>query len=210
MFKKCKVILLPTNKAENALILHNRGVNPLEYHGNKYLTRDYLKSVGAKAFHLYIISNDEINIADNFIGLFDENNGTIYKAINDYPLPNTCKKVIASTYISFLNLPSLTKEQIELYCSEYNKGNKIEGVMVEYKNIFDPEGITIIDDPSSIISNDNLKLKLVDNHIIIKSIKTSWTREEVIELMWNIRNIQYTSNLTNNKKIFNEWIESNL
>lgn len=59
MKKKCKVVMLATEKAENALIVNTEGNKSMW--GYKM---EYLKNVPAKPYHLYITSDDEIKDGD--------------------------------------------------------------------------------------------------------------------------------------------------
>ena len=74
------------------------------------------------------------------------------------------------------SLPYLSEQFIEDYIKEYNKGNVITEVEVEYesKNISDDEGFFNL--------ADILKLN-PDNTINIKPTKDSWSREEVKQLL---------------------------
>jgi hypothetical protein len=61
--------LVETNKAEDCLYLNN---GKMHYH-NGYLTQDYLKNVlNAKAFHLYVLSDDEKNGILKLAGLLKQ------------------------------------------------------------------------------------------------------------------------------------------
>lgn len=91
--------------------------------------------------HLYILSDEEIKEGDWFLM-----NGCIErqcKFIENYLIVDTtegrhhysvCKKIITSTDKS-LNLPEPSTSFIQKYIEEYNKGNKIEDIMVEYINL---------------------------------------------------------------------------
>lgn len=74
------------------------------------------------------------------------------------------------------SLPNLSQQFIEDYIKEYNKGNVITEVEVEYesKNISDDKGFFNLAD----ILNIN-----PDNTINIKPTKDSWSREEVKQLL---------------------------
>lgn len=71
------------------------------------------------------------------------------------------------------NLPQPSQSFIEYFVSEYNQGNIITEVMVEYLDSVIIEGNQVV--------SAGLKLSK-DNTINIKPIKDSWNREEVIKL----------------------------
>ena len=101
-------------------------------------------------------------------------------------------------------LPQLHKTFIEHYINEYNKGNVITRVMVEYENSWIPSSSTY-----GIGEYENkLKVNPKDNTINIKKVKDSWSREEVVELLVN-----HTINLrnkTNDLDFTKKWIKENL
>lgn len=204
MYKKCKVVMLSTDKASE-LGLYNNKLYDSTF-GTK--TDNWINQ------YLYIISDDEIKAGDWYyaidtkvMGKARENdvNG-VFKG----QYKHTYKKIVATTDSSlsvqinkpekisnriFEQLPSIPQSFIDRFVSEYNKGNKIEEVMVEYEHV-DTEFVGYA------LSGDILKLN-PDNTINIKSIKDSWTREEVITI------INQTFYLDSRLDL-EEWIESNL
>jgi hypothetical protein len=221
MEKKCKVAILPTDKAENAILIFNGRNKFAEYH-KQFFTQQYLRSMGTdgcNSFHLYILSDDEIKEGDWMIVTNTTNNViTGYNspiiAKYDYASSNSCLKIIATTDSSLTDgclnniplsdhtcvnkkpLPFIPQSFIDKYVSEYNKGNMIEEVIVEYE-----EFMTDI-----VIGKSEQVLKLnPDDTINIISIKDSWTREEVIELM------SKSFDRGVSRKSFDQiWIENNL
>lgn len=140
MFKKAKVVMLSTN--EKAIIGLNPHNNKLvinsEYYNNKFVRFAEFngkEDLWRQAQHLYIVSNEEIKEGDWYI--CRENN---YKPVKNtshnfkYDDLTNCRKVIASTDPS-LSLPQPSQSFITKYIEEYNKGNIIEDVMVEYEDI---------------------------------------------------------------------------
>lgn len=116
-FKRAKVVMLSTQKAENCLY-KNINTNKLNYHKG-YLTQEYLKnSINSESFNLYIISNDEIKECDWC--LLDHNVGessgySVLQCLNadikngeytfkdkegDLFTTGRCSKIIATTDIS--------------------------------------------------------------------------------------------------------------
>jgi len=117
--------------------------------------------------------------------------------VNGYLLKG-CKKIIATTDKS-LNLPEPSQAFIEKYIEEYNKGNIITNVMVEY-------GIDIVG--KSYDMYDEKAVKVKSNTITIKKVKDSWNREEVEALCKKAFTHYHNTNMTNGH--FEIWIEENL
>ena len=139
--------------------------------------------------HLYIISDDEIKEGDWCI----DSNAIIFQHKNHFPISIGQRKIIATTNpllkieidgnrgdllpdVSFdINLPQPSKQFIEKYIEEYNKGNIITDVLVEYE-----EGKSYSGNEGLIIK-EWLKINPKDNTITIKKVKDSWTREEILD-----------------------------
>ena len=105
------------------------------------------------------------------------------------------------------SLPQLSQQFIEDYIKEYNKGNVITEVEVEYNNDWNAQLKEAYPD-----YKDLYKPKLVinsDNTINIKPIKDSWSREEVIELFHKYK-IDHDGDGSYYKDILNKWLEENL
>lgn len=179
MWKKCKVVMLSTNKA-----------NPLVLNSDGNLEHDEVLSTygGVTQQHLYILSDDEIKYDDWVLGGLG---GFDIKQYGKY-FAEDWKKIIATTDTSLSSIthskypsgnttgirtlnevPQLPQSFIEHYIQEYNKGNIITDVLVEYYW-----------EPFSGIAQLPAKLKInpKDNTITIKKVKDSWTREEVEDL----------------------------
>jgi len=94
---------------------------------------------------------------------------------------------------------SLSQEFISLYIQEYNKGNQIKKVWVEYEDNGEEDwiGNNYDGEPSW---NEKIELKVSpDDTINIKLLKDSWTRDEVIALI-----------KANTERLTNSWISSDL
>ena len=195
-FKRAKVVMLPTNEKTN-IINTNQG---LLYNSNDYIGINQ---------HLYIISDDEIKEGDYYI--IDDipellkNNGL--KFIDDY-----CKKVIATTDTSLyihqketislpervFYLPQPSKQFIEKYIEEYNKGNIITDVLVEYEYLLDDRAV---------LPYWNLKVNTKDNTITIKKLKETYNKEELCQILekytsflWSEVGIHYPISLGNDAR----------
>jgi hypothetical protein len=202
--------MLPTNqKAENCLV--KSGSIIYNFKPNYLWTQSYLKEIMGEAYHLYIISGDEIKKGDFYI--YPNQNCVWHN--NEGTVPNKdARKIIATTDELICNrvnqdiLPQPSKSFIEKYVQEYNKGNKIEDVMVEYEfndNYTDVE--VILRNPEYVV-----KVNPKDNTITIRSIKNSWTREELKEtLVKAIVEIGSSVGLGDNLDTkANDWINQNL
>ena len=208
--------MLPTNgKAILGLGLSKQGKLiqydlPVDIENDQYFQKQ----------HLYILSDNEIKEGDWY---YDEENNIIDQLHkNELPMSYD-EKVITSTDSSLLqlksyksganinmSLPSIPQSFIDLFVSEYNKGNKIKEVMVEYEQYWpynekNKGQITPPIDPE-------YKPKLnSDNTINIKIIKEIYTREGVIALF----NLYFKTQGKGEYEsmAFNKWfelIESNL
>jgi len=224
-FKMRDVVMLPTKKAENCLILLS--ILKLEYH-KQYFTKEYLQHIYAKAFHLYFLSQGEIKEGDwvlwshgNSLQQVKElnvhNNTVEFKDERYSGYLSSCKKIIATTDSSLTHeifiegmpaqvpLPKPTQSFLEVFVKEYNKGNQIEKVMVEYEN--DYEQVV----PMGALCGQKLKIKK-DNTITIREVKSSWSREEVIELFNKLEQerSRYYPEDARDIVPLDSWIEQNL
>lgn len=217
MYKKCNVVMLAIEDTKNGLLIEWN--NKLSFNNNR---QDSM----IKNKHLYIISDDKIE-ENNWI---TDGKRLFYMPVLLDGYINLCK-VIASTDPA-LNLrcnhcgaikelatgmcvkcgkfptnsfPSIPQSFIDKYISEYNKGNKIDEVMVEYDEKLDKS--------NGVGSEYFYTLKLnSDNNINIQSIKDSWTREEVIDLIHFFR-CDILEEVEKEGKVVNftdKWIETNL
>jgi hypothetical protein len=190
--------------------------------------------------HLYIISHKrEIGVDDWFI-TNQAPQQCIEIREGDYPyrIKNSCNGelqwhskhwhglIIASTNPS-LGLPQPSEGFIQKFIEKWNKDEKIEEVDVEYeidkydiRNQYQdcPSGKYWMDEPIP-PSPDNLysnashyipKVNPKDNTVTIKSIKNSWTREEVITLIKTFgRDFDLYVDTVQYKEI-NQWLTKNL
>ena len=209
--------MLPTNQKADIFI--GKTYNVLHYKNN--IPEEQFKDYQ----HLYILSDDEIKEGDWYLFLPED---SVRQATFDFIPHYNLKKIIATTDPSLIIYESevlarasgfkletgdlcitfIPRSFIERYVEEYNKGNKIESVMVEY-NYFENDTSECIgmDGVYNGIPFNGYVLKLnSDNTINIKPVKDIWTREEIIELLH-----QYDLNGTCNTDIdFNKWIDNNL
>ena len=148
--------------------------------------------------HLYITSNEKIKEGDYCIDA-----GELFGSYERTDtLIGPSYKIIATNDIS-LGLPQPSQQFIQKYIKEYNKGNVIANVLVEYEietNVL-----------FKVYESDPIKLKVnpKDNTITIKKVKELWNREEFIELINKFNNI-----MSNDQQLtqfgLDKWIEENL
>lgn len=226
MFKRAKVVMLPTN--EKAQIVLFDGAKKLFLLDSD--KTNFQSSIPFKYQHLYILSDEPIKEGDWVILL--DSIGNVFSNPQQYNDPKTqhlndgLKKIIASTdtnlkvneyliakYVTSEYLPQPSDSFIQKYVSEYNKGNIIEEVMVEYEDTT-PKFIPI-DKFNSDDLTDYIKLKInpKDNTITIRKLKDSWNREEVIEFAEKYARMVQEKPIQLNayKRIHNQkWIDENL
>lgn len=201
-FKKCKIFMLSHSNLGTDITMYHDGkfkncelssdVNKLQYHTNQ---------------HLYIISDEEIKSEDYFVFItpyleavrkcfyfFKDTDDEVFCKDVDGGIYHITysKKIIASTDTS-LNLPKPSPSFIKKFIDEWNKGNKIEDILVEYvDDEMTPEmssGYTghrcntcgkwsyaIVDKQCHC---KHIKINPKDNTITIKKLKDSWSKEEV-------------------------------
>ena len=218
-FKKCKIVMLSTNepsKIGNLATYQKRSLAKVIKEG--------INPIGSTVqfWNLYIISDDEIK--ENNTHFYNPHSGqlhisgnhTDYIAINK----NGCKKIIATTdeslyfkdtnknpkqymgsYISMSlgeNLPQPSQQFIQKYIEEYNKGNIITDVLVEYEYLLDDRAV---------LPYWNLKVNTKENTITIKKLKETYNKEELCQILekytsflWSEVGIHYPISLGNDAR----------
>ena len=226
-FKKAKVVMLPTNEAKGDFskeriypcLLKHSWMFDKEEKGKLIFANSNIRTP-TQLQNLYFLSDEEIKEGDWFI--FGYNLENDYEGGKDYKITNNdviqcleikdnkyiihkegnteienCKKIIATTDVS-LGLPQPSQQFIQKYIEEYNKGNVITDVLVEYEYLLNDMGV---------IPYWCLKINPKDNTITIRKVKDSWNKEEIIKLIKSFaNNYQYASNDIG----YNKWIEENL
>ena len=117
------------------------------------------------------------------------------------------REVLATTDES-LNLPQPSQQFIKKFVEEYNRGNIITDVLVEYELISNEEyfGNTVNPDDDVPYFDERLKINHKDSTITIKKVKDSWNREEVENLIYTAMKDRCYTTIAEWKK----WIEENL
>ena len=205
-FKIAKILMLATNKPSkigNLATYQKRSLAKVIKEGIN------LKNSTVQFWNLYIISDDEIK--ENNTHFYNPHSGQVHISGNhtDYIAinKNGCKKVIATTNVS-LDLPQPSQQFIQKYIEEYNKGNIITDVLVEYELISNEEyfGNTVNPDDDVPYFDERLKINPKDNTITIKKVKDSYTKEEVENLIYTAMKDRCYTTIAEWKK----WIEENL
>ena len=165
-----------------------------------------------KAFepqHLYIISDDKIKEGGwyfdgtDFIHKKSKHNNTLVDGNKQ------AKKIIATTDTSLINrrqmtfmdeatewiydLPQPSQQFIEKYIEEYNKGNIITDVLVEYETLKTTANNKHFGEGHIYSITNKLKINPKDNTITIKKLKDNFTINEIEKALIN------TKLLTNNE-----------
>jgi len=192
-FKKCKVVMLPTNQKAEI------GTKNWYFKGTQALIINEFVS------NLYILSDDEIKEGDWMYN--EEREPSVLQCIGKGSLRGW-KKIIATTDKSLCDgkcaknecvcvFPQPSEGFIEKYVEEYNKGNVVTEVMVEYNH------------GTGVFKNfcDILKVNPKDNTITIRAVKDSWSREEVIALC---KKCYDQIDMDESEYDLNTWIEENL
>lgn len=170
-YEKCKVVMLPTEKAIGSSIGFNNSGQKLTYYPDKHV------NILDVPQHLYFLSDEHITKCPVYSWFYNEKTKkVVQKLTNNYENhfeDHWYKKIIATTDSS-LNLPRPSNEFIKAYC---DKGG-INEVLIEYV-------CKTIPTPGRELHGTQIYVLKVadDNTITIKPIKDSWNREEVIELL---------------------------
>ena len=220
--------MLPTDKAQDSIVDCS---NKLQYFKG-FFTQEYLKSQGKSSHHLYITSDDKIEVGDWYI---DTQTNTVYRCDSHKESLSTddfdeFKKIIATTD-SKLKLPQPSQSFIEEYC---RKGG-IDELDVEYEvtpslktgdnyniggEVREVTDVWLGTNDAWYVSTPNnhawscpieLKPKLTsDNTINIHPIKDTWTRGEV----YKIAKVAYRMGAQNHEDAtierFDKFIKENL
>ena len=217
--KRAQVVMLPTNEKASTLWLTTSGQLI-----HTHITDNYKKLYKPQA--IYILSNEKIEVGDwvvhGLLPLIYQVNKDNYEA----SVHNKSKKIIATTDSSLFGpfeeplpkgvtnpIPKPSEDFIKVFVEEYNKGNIIEWVDVEYseykfeefQNMTESNITNKITDEYYRYSEDDqcfehwyyasikwinsllgLKLKVNSkNEISIRKIKETWSRDEILNALNN-------------------------
>lgn len=232
MYKECNIHLLPSNEKPKIGQICKNNIQMFiwtQIHEDNDVTKTLAEYKRIDCFNLYITDDSKIKEGDWYI--HNQNGSERLLQCNSKVLPMNAKKIIATTDTSLklggntgkrqdgisIPLPQIPKQFIGYYINEYNKGNKIERVLVEFESY---HGInTSIAEINAISGDDSMnwrgrgdlrdfKLKLSPtNEISIKPVENKvYTRDEVEKLIYSaMKSRNYTPLIE-----FNEWIKENL
>jgi hypothetical protein len=215
-YKECRVVMLPTEKASRLYTSLTSGAIKLHRSSISYEQKCFPNQQNQ---HLYILSDDEIKEGDWYYM-----DGKIYRQPTPLLNPYVQKfanafKIIATTdklnihpntadsYRSGNCLPQPSDKFIQAFIDAYNKGEKIEKVLVEYScGEIDIDSMSLEEMYQSTV----LKPKLKDNNIIIKKVKDSWSRDEVEQLLSDLGADIFHKRINGGLRSVEKWIEENL
>jgi hypothetical protein len=204
-WNKCNVVMLSTKDAKAPILSYLNDKSIQYFPGTVWSNSDLTKR------HLYITSNEEIKSGDKCYNSYD---GQIWE-YRDSPCPmpywgnkDTLKKIIATTDTS-LGIALIPEQFINYFIKEYNKGNVIKEVLVEYEE-YEIKQIEWFQEAPYTHKYKELKIKLnSDNTINIKPIKDSWSREEVVKLLKSMPNF-FKISIVEQIELRDKWIKENL
>ena len=185
-YRQCKAVILATDKSNLFIIDKSEFVkhkpNILSYTnvgGKVHLTDVYIPQ------HLYILSDEEIKEGDWCL----LNTRIVVRYFKPSVKSRSFKKIIASTDKS-LGLPEPSTNFIKKYIEEYNEGDVIENVLVEYDEYYKDEFVALEDrhlkeyygEQGFVHFTYRLKVNS-DNVITIKKAKDTYTKKELSEIL---------------------------
>ena len=185
---------------KNIHVLSTNKPSRLVYDTNDDLNLTSMKMVqefSNKKVHIYITSDEEIKDGDYYY----DNIVLQVRQWKSFMIYNKLqhKKIIATTDAS-LGLPQPSQQFIEKYIEEYNKGNVITDVLVEYEYLLDDR---------TVLPYWKLKMNTKNNTITItiKKLKETYSKDEVYQILekytsfiWNEVGIHYPISLGNDAK----------
>lgn len=240
MYKSCNVVLLTTEKRSNIQMCSN---DTLFWHNKPIIST----KIGNG--ELYITSDEEIKEGDWCVLDLGENSRIVQvKSLNSghsiftvdiddgYAQLSSLRKIIATTDTSLrrmgddgivdialgLEISYIPESFIKYFIEEYNKGNVITDVLVEYEKILNPQWESYFEYTNYCMINgysnqwydkEILKVNYKDNNITIKKVKDSWNRKEHSKSLSDLgRDLSRTFNLPfkDSLEFTMKWIEENL
>lgn len=223
-YQQCQVVMLATDKAiKGSTLIKFERSGRLEKSG--YSQEELDKGEGIKLVyqpqHLYMLSDEKIKEGDYIyteIPLPGKPESSVSRCTNIKTFnPEGWKKIIATTDES-LGLPKPSDSFINKHIEEYNKGNQITNVLVEYENKWN--GKEYVDEQDA-YGYDKFKLQLKvdsDNTVTIKKLKDSYSREEVLKILSDVMNLGMSHRqdqleghtVRSGNEVLEEWIKQKL
>ena len=226
MKKSAQVVMLPTNEKAVIGFLTQKGK---ERGHLVHFDRPMPNILDSENQHLYFLSDEEIKEGDWYINTWGDGLPMLCQvnskeeADDCNRLKHCCKKIIATTDKSLVItkdlgeisrediLPQPSQSFIEKFVEEYNKGNIIKEVMVEYEisNTVYANGKTVFPLTESMVVY-NPKINPKDNTITIRKVKDSWNRQEMIQVVYRaLGNLKHLTLMKDSDKV-DKWIDENL
>lgn len=230
MFKRAKVLMLPTEKAIDLNSICLNKVTGLFLCTKQHLEQSVFDNLveykSAVPQHLYFLSDEEIKEGDWYFS-WETNYNT--EPMQRWVLYNCCSKpngtnpkMIIATTDKSLELPEPSQGFIKAFIEAYNSGNPITEVDVEYEELYlykDGNLSKISRLGGECVPIEKLKVNPKDNTITIQRIKNSWNREELpIDIMKNLIGLlnNPVSKMRNHPDVIDQiqqldnWIKQNL
>ena len=205
-YKRCSVELLCLGEKANC-----KGDLALTDNTKLYLCKlSYEKT--DKLAHIYILSEDKDEIINTGDWYYDTEDNRIDQLREDELTMSYDRKIIATTN-QVMRLPRLPKGFIEKFITTFNKDEYIEFAMVEYdeKRLNEDFSQTPV-----LVTIEYFPKVDKGNHITIKRIKDTYTREEHIkDIKIAVQDAisypeKFVTGICFDNSLFNEWIEKNL
>ena len=213
--EKAKIGELTTNATDpKALFIMSKEVYDA-WEAMFLLTDEKVGGKHLRGNHLIITSDDKLSIGDLMFNTEDEHI-LICESLR-YLNTGRWKKIIAATKSLNKSLPKLPENWIEHFIREYESGNKITKVQIEYdycgihdNNVLGREKLATTTDGEFMIMG--FKLKTTDNNEIIikiepvKPILFLYTEDEVKEMCGKL---YFESQASFHTLKFEEWFKQN-
>lgn len=227
-YQEAEVVMLATKENPTPISIGNKS-NIMDFHQFLFGKKEGIYN-NHTFQHLYILSDDDTKegdwcidkynqiwqFLDNCLIGFDADKNKRFRT--DNVEGHKVKKIIATTdesleirfenhndFDSIFKLPRPSDSFIRKFIEEYNKGNQITKVLVEYINNSEKGD-------SYNRGNDNLELKIDSNNCItIKRIQPKlYTKEEVKSILEKYASKYSILDTNINRKLFEEFLKENL
>lgn len=209
-YKRCSVMLLCLGekaicKGDLAIVNTNQRLYQLLVSNDRSSNPD-------KLAHIYILSEDKDEIINTGDWYYDTEDNRIDQLREDELCMSYDRKIIATTN-QVMRLPRLPKVFIEKFITTFNKDEYIEFAMVEYdeKRLNEDFSQTPV-----LVTIEYFPKVDKGNHITIKRIKDTYTREEHIkDIKTAVQDAisypeKFVTGICFDNSLFDEWLEKNL
>ena len=222
MKKKVKVHMIPTGDI-TGIVMHSTGLDKIVHTKESELNADL--NIGGTSQHLYLTSDEKIEDDDWCLNLYNSPHTVMQVHVGGKDWKENKKafrRIVATTDNLFVKecqvckinkhhrynfaqckckyLPQIPQSFIKQYVES---GGKIDEVELECENI--QKTINYHKD----LWEDNWIIKTDSNNcVIVHPIKNSWSREEVIDIIYKSSYVLSNGDMT--KKYADNWIKNNL